>query len=243
MTELVVCIAVFGAGFVQGALGFGFGLVSMSLLPLVMGVRESVLLVAIFAFAMNGGLLWHLRAHVNRRGALTLALGIPFGAPIGILLLLHASPELLLLALGVLVIGYAVRELRGVARNEENPVPGPIWGVAAGFTGSVLGTAFNVGGPPAIVYGTACRWRPLAFKATLQAFFMLTAIVQVGMLTHQGVFTAEQLQLNALGAPALLAGAWTGLRVSRRLDHDRFRRIVLLALLLLGLSLLARAAG
>ena len=48
MRWLWLTLALSSAGFVQGVSGFGFGLVSMSLLPLCMSVKEAAVISTVF---------------------------------------------------------------------------------------------------------------------------------------------------------------------------------------------------
>ena len=50
------------------------------------------------------------------------------------------------------------------------------WAYPFGFAAGVLGSAYNTGGPPVIIYGTMRRWPPAHFRATLQGFFLFTNI-------------------------------------------------------------------
>ena len=60
------------AGFVQGLTGFGFGMVSIALLPLVLGVREAAAISTVYT------LLVTVITFLRNRGDYNWRLGLPF---------------------------------------------------------------------------------------------------------------------------------------------------------------------
>jgi uncharacterized membrane protein YfcA len=53
-----------------------------------------------------------------------------------------------------------------------------------------------------------------------------------------GLLTVERVLSSVLVLPAVFVGAWLGHRVQLRVDESSFRRLVALALIILGLLLL-----
>ena len=67
------------------------------------------------------------------------------------------------------------------------------------------------------------------------SLFMAIAYVE------QGVLTGENAPWSLACVVPVIAFMWLGQRLSRRIDRERFRKIVLFALLVLGFNLLRRA--
>ena len=83
------------AGFVQGLTGFGFGLVSMSLLPLVIGIKQAAAISTIFSLlATVTTFIRHYRDYNWRLGLLFIA-SMCVGVPIGVYFLDRSSEWLL----------------------------------------------------------------------------------------------------------------------------------------------------
>src|SRR5687768_10410113 len=88
------------AGFVQGLTGFGFGLITMSLLPVALGIHEAAAISTIYA------LLVTIATFIRHFHDYNWRLGLPFlissciGVPIGVYFLEKTSPWLLLKILG-----------------------------------------------------------------------------------------------------------------------------------------------
>ncbi|MGM0577282.1 MAG: sulfite exporter TauE/SafE family protein [Myxococcota bacterium] len=241
MDDLLLPLAaiVFGAGFVQGLSGFGFGLVAMSLLPALVDLKLAVPLVAGCALLVAGSLAWSLRRHVRVGAVVPLLAGTLLGIPLGVAGLASIDSTVLGAILGVVLVAYGVWAL---GRRTVTPRGAhPRWGVVAGFFGGVLGGAFNTSGPPVIAYVSLQDWSKDVTKATLQVYFVLTAACALTAFTVAGLVTAETLTANAAVTPALLAGSWAGSRLYSRVDQAMFRRMLLVGLLVMGAVYLLRA--
>src|SRR5687767_199339 len=98
------------AGFAQGLTGFGFGLVSMAILPAVLGVKQAAAISTIY------GLLVTIATFIRHMKDYQWRLGLPFliscciGVPFGVYFLEKSSEGLLLKILGAVMIAFAARE-------------------------------------------------------------------------------------------------------------------------------------
>ena len=231
------------AGFTQGATGFGFGLVVMSVLPHVMDVREAVPLVSVFGLVLTVVMLWRYRAHVSPRRFLPVLAGVAVGTPLGALYLRSIDPRVVTGTLGAFLLVYATASLLA-ERGKRDATPevriGRRWGPLAGLLGGLLGGAFNTGGPPIIVYATARGWDAGTFKANLQVLFLFNTATQLALFASWGLLTPEILRLDLIGMPVLLAGLFVGMWATTRLDAVRFRRLVLALLVVFGVVFLVR---
>jgi uncharacterized membrane protein YfcA len=114
------------------------------------------------------------------------------------------------------------------------------WGVGAGVLAGLLGGAVGLPGPPTIVYGATQDWSPRAFKANLQAFFLVNQGVILAGYWLAGLVTAEVARLTGLFLLPALAGTLVGMSLFERIDPVRFRRIVFALLGVSGAVLLLR---
>jgi uncharacterized membrane protein YfcA len=100
-----------------------------------------------------------------------------------------------------------------------------------------LGGAYNTPGPPAIVYGQLRQWPKDEFRAVLQALFFANAVMVVASHSIAHHMTRAVLMLYVHAVPALALGIAVGTRVDRKVDGSRFRTLVTVLILLLGLLL------
>ena len=230
-------------GCVQGAAGFGFGMVCMSLLATVLDVREAVPLSSMMGLLVGGAVLFRWRSHFAWRNAAPLVIGGLVGVPIGVELLTTLEERWLLLGLGVLLTVYStwslVRERR--ERTTDRRPVSTWWGLPAGLAGGIIGGTFNLGGPPVVLYGMLRGWGQGVFIATIQVVFFVFVGFQLTLLAHKGDVTTDTVLTGAVAAPALLAGVYLGGKLTSKLDPATFRRAVLVMLLLVGGVFLFRA--
>jgi len=235
---IVLVVAVFAAAFTQGVAGFGAGMVSMALIPLVMDVPDAVAVVAVVCLVVNFSILVQLRQHVTLARAGPLIAGAVLGVPVGVVALKRFDPSVLKITLGLILVGYAVQSL---ARPRERARPlHAAWGFATGILAGALGGAFNTGGPPAVIYVTFQRWSKDVTKATLTGLFCAVSVVQLPLYVGSGVLTLEHVPHIAAALPTLGLGLWAGTRVYDRIDQELFRRIVLAMIAVMGVAFLVK---
>lgn len=235
MTGLLIAAIVLAAAFVQSLSGFGFALVVMPLLTLLLGIRTAAPLVAVTALTVYIINVARFRRAINGGEVLRLGLASALGVPMGIWIVSNADATLVKQALGVLLILFALYSL---ARPVAAWIPSSRWVYPAGFLAGCLGGAYNTPGPPAIVYGTLRQWPRDEFRACLQTLFLVNGLLVVASHFVAGHLTLPVLTYCLYTVPALALGIVLASRIDSRVDRARFRTLVTVMILLLGLSLL-----
>ncbi len=228
-------------GIIQGTLGFGLPLTTMSLLSIFLDVPTAVALntlpilaASLFQATRGGRMLMTIR----RFWLLLVALAI--GTWLGAMLISILDPRWLLAVLGAVVVVFcSINHFHPALRlppGSERPV-----GCAIGLMSGVMGGVSTVHGPPLIMYVVSLHLERKEFVAALGTFFLMGGIFLAMAFVERGVLNGETAPWSLLCAAPALAGMWLGHRLSRHIDRERFRKVVLFALLLLGLNLLRRA--
>lgn len=226
------------AALVRIAAGFGFSLVSVPPLALLLDPVTAVVIAATLAVPLNLWVAVGDRVHVDRRGALVLLLcslaGVPFG--LWALNVLSESTLLSLIAVtvvaGTLLVGLRVR------------VPGGM--SAAGGMSALSGASFAataIDGPILVAGMQGSRLadlEPREQRATLAVVFSATSVATLVGFGFGGQLTPEVGTLVAVGVPALLVGTFAGERLFRRLNAELFRRTILVLLVVSSVSMLTR---
>ncbi|MFT7578398.1 MAG: putative membrane protein YfcA [Myxococcota bacterium] len=242
MPEIAVAAIVFFAALTQGIIGFGFGMVSMGLLPLVLPPLVAIPFVSVYAFCVAGLIAWQMRAHISWKRLQPVIIGCTLGVPLGLLFLKQVEPHYIRLALGVFLILFSIWSLAVHIEAREVGIKDR-WGYVAGFFSGILGGAFNSGGPPAVVYTTLKAWEKDATKSTLQMIFVFTGIISIGGHFWAGRLTADILKLNLFLVPAIVLGVWLGGRLYARIDQAMFYRGMLLLLFVVGIVFVTKAVS
>lgn len=235
MTTVLLLLIVFTAALLQTTSGFGFALMAMPLVSLVIGVKAAAPLVALVGFTLYAVNLLRYRRSFDLHVVAPLAVAAALGIPLGVWMLSSLDERLVKSTLGVVLVGYALYTLW---RPQTAPLRADFWAYPAGFLAGCLGGAFNTPGPPVIVYGNLKQWPRDLFRSTLQALFLVSSALVILSHAVAGNFSRPVLATYALLAPALLLGVWAGSRVDRRLNNERFRTLVAGLILATGVLLL-----
>jgi len=234
-TTFLVGLIVFLAAFTQSLSGFGLALVSMALLPAVIGIRLATPLVALVAIVIEVVLIIRYRESLEVHAIWKVLLAAVVGTPLGVLFLSRVDERIALTVLGVVIAGYAVYALLGLKLPSlENP----LWAYFSGLLGGILGGAYNTSGPPVIVYGDCRRWPPDVFKSNLQGYFIISSLVVAGSHALSGNFSPLVWRTFWWSLPFIGVGLLAGLSLARWLNSVTFRRVVLVLLVLMGIRLM-----
>lgn len=234
MTAVLIAAIVLFAAFTQTLSGFGFALMVMPPITILVGLRTAAPLVALTALTTYIVNLIRYRQAVNIRQVLRLGTASALGMPVGLWALVNVDESIIKPLLGLVLIAYATYRL---VRPTGLRLCSPRWVYPAGFLAGCLGGAYNTPGPPVIVYGSLRQWPREEFRAVLQAFFSLNGTLVVASHCLARHLTPTVLTFYACAVPALLVGILAGSRVDQKLNRDRFRTIVTVMILILGLSL------
>jgi len=235
MEFFVVIIILLCATFVYGSLGFGAALVAMPSLTLALGIKDATALVG-FVIVTNAIflLLTEWKALYLREATILLIGSLP-GIIVGLFILNYVPSLLLQKIFGILFLLFGLYNLLKPTLFQIN---NNLLGIGMGFLSGILGGAYNTNAPPIVIYGALRRWPPEIFRATLQAYFVPSAILIwvghgiVGMWNSQIIF--YYLIFLPLGIVMLLIGK----KLSTYIKGAYFSQILYACVSISGLLLL-----
>lgn len=232
---------VLAAGFVKGAIGFGFPSLATPLLSLVTDVKVAVVVLILPNIVMDT--IQFLRrgaplATARRFGALLVSGAA--GVVVGTRVLTMLSPRAAMFTLGVFVVAFVILNVTGL--SPKVPAHWERWlSAPAGFVAGLVGGVTNSPATPLVLYFQAIGLGKHDFVASVAFTFIFYKTVQLGAVTWYGLLTWPMLWLSlGLTAVALLAFG-VGLRLQDRLEQRSFNRAVLVFLGALGVWLLVRS--
>lgn len=234
MTTVLIVAAVFVAAFLQSLSGFGFAVIIMPLITFIVGLQVAAPMVALAGLTVYTINVVRYHRAINYREVLRLGIASALGVPLGAWTLTNLDEIVVMQIMGLMLIAYAIYVL---ARPRTSWVLSGYWVYPAGFLSGCLAGAYNAPGPPVIVYGSLRRWPRDEFRAVLQAIFFVNGVLVVMSHLFAQRVTGDVLVLYALALPALALGIVVGSRVDRFVDRDRFRTLVTVMILGLGLAL------
>lgn len=232
-TVILYAIAcIFGAGVVRGYSGFGFSLLAVTSLALVLDPREIVPSIFLLEIAASLHLLPSIWRDVHWRSILPLVFGCALATPLGVWFLAHLPAPPMQLGLAVFVLASSLLLWRGKALTA---MPGPLASAGVGAASGLFNGAFGIGGPPVILFYLSSPAAHAVGRASIIAYFLAIDAIGLVFLAREGLVTADTAIRAALFLPALLAGVWLGARSFASADQAAFRLWVLRLLALLAL--------
>lgn len=230
------------ASFVKGAVGFALPMIMISGLATFMPAEQALATLIIPTLLANlwqglrGG--WAQVASVLREFRLYLVVLLVVIA-LSAQLVTALPPGAMYLVLGVPIIAFSALQLLGWARRVP---PGRRWladigiGCLAGLSGGLSG----VWGPPTVLYLTAidaAKARAIAMQGVV---YSAGAVVLLLSHLRSGLLNGDTIPLSLAMVPPMVAGLWIGQRVQDRLDQQRFRRAMLVVLVVVALNLIRK---
>lgn len=230
---LVVGYTIFGIA------GFGAALLVAPILAHVMPVAAIVPMLAMLDMVAAGVGGFRLSDKIAKRELAWLAPLMVIGSITGVRLLLTLPPQIMMLALGIFCVGYAVYSLLSPAARQHIS---QFWVLPFGLVGGVFSSMFATGGPIYAAYLSRRVDDKDAIRATVTTLIGLATITRVTLFLIAGVYTDLTLVAMAAAlAPAMLLGTWLGHTITLRLSREKFLRMLYALMIASGSSLIIRA--
>jgi uncharacterized membrane protein YfcA len=256
--SVVVFVAIgavlFCGGTVKGAAGFGYGMVSLSLLTVVVDPQVAVVLMIVPPIAANLDLVRELNRDDMKRCGQRFSLfivGAIGGTLLGMALLTRLPTAAITLAIGLIVLIYVL------FRQEAVPIPlprtehlglryfRPSGSTKAGF-GFAGGLVFGAAslGVLMVTYLDSLKLERSLFVGTVAMIFLGISTVRIGTAWILGLYGSAALLVLSAGAavPGVL-GVATGARVRHKLPEQYVETSVHLLLTVAGLKLTLNGLG
>ena len=224
-------ICIFAAAVVRGYAGFGFSLLSITALSILLEPGQIIPTIFILEVCASIHLLATAWRHVHWQALGWLLVGCLIGTPLGVYALARAPAAPLKIALASVVLIIAVLLSRGFAIKSMPSRPGLS---GTGLVSGVLNGALGVGGPPVVILFFSTPTGAATGRASMIAYFLFTDLLGLGWQWHDGLLNRQALERALLYAPALIAGVSVGNRMFARVDPARFRVWVLRLLMALA---------
>ena len=236
ITLVVTMLCVFAGAIAAGLAGFAFSAISGAVLFHWIPPIEAVPLLlacSITTQMLSIANLWHT---MRWRGCLPYLAGGFIGIPVGARLLEAFSAHAFAAGFGVFLVCYSTYMLlrprlmiSGGGRYAE---------IAAGFAGGITGGATGFPGAVPTIW---CNMRGLSKdeqRGIVQPFILLMQIATLIYFSKIGILASSTWTSYFWCAPVVVLGTWLGLQLFKRIDDGKFRRLVLLFLLVSGMTLL-----
>lgn len=226
-------------GFSKGGLGGTLGGLATPLMAMVMpadqaiGLLLPILMVAdVFAVAS----LWK---RWDWRLIILLMPGAVVGVTIGTYFITNAPTETLKLALGIIVLLFALYKILEARLFNALTYEAKNWhGIFAGTVAGFSSALAHTGGPPISIYLLMRRVPTHVFNATSALFFAILNWVKVPYYVYAQLFDFQQMRSLIWLLPLLPLGVWGGKWAAEKISQEVFERVIVALLALTALLLI-----
>ncbi|MDQ0253068.1 putative membrane protein YfcA [Evansella vedderi] len=232
-------ILLFGS-FIQGASGFGFGIIAMSFLPFLFTVKESTLLVVSLAFVLSVSIALQLWKHIKWKSLLVILSAAVVGRYVGFLILSHyGEMDILKTFLGIFLIAVVIYLFCSKGPKPGKKVNQTWLPITLGFFGGLIGGIFAVGGPFFVFYFLLIYHdNKYAYSANLQISFLVTALITIALHGINGDFSIDFLGSFLVGLASVLIGSRIGIRFFARLSQEKIKRFAAIVVAIAAANLI-----
>jgi uncharacterized membrane protein YfcA len=232
-TQMVlVLLIIFTTSVVQAVAGFGFALLAVPLMVVVIDLQSAVIISSFVGTLSNMLQSWQLRRNINRNMIRRFLLATAVGSPAGLLLFVYANQSALKIVLGLSILFGVFVLSRGLELQHVSSWLDWIMGILSG----VLLMATSTNGPPLVFVLQARKIDPATFRATLNMVFLVSGAFGLVMFGLAGEVIRSDVNVAAFAIPAMVIGVSAGVVIRKYVQQELFKKIVLILLTIGGLS-------
>jgi uncharacterized membrane protein YfcA len=227
--------AIFFGYAVRGMSGFGAGMVSTPLMAFVLPAHVAIPVSGLLAFALFCILSVRDRGDVIWREFRLLVVPTLAGVGLGLLVFKSLDGGLLLRALGLFLMLYAVYMVAASTKRLPELRCSERWALPAGFVGATIDTLFGGGGGTLVVIYIHARGLTVKqFRATVAMVWFIEMIARIGAYSSAGYYTSDVLMLVGAMLPLMWIGTKLGEKIGNRVSPATFSRLLAGVLFLSG---------
>ena len=218
--------------------GFGYAIITAPLLALVLGAKETVMLVMLTGLIIRLFLVRATRNQGSFKAIMSIVTASVIGAIPGAYVMTQISNEGLKLCIGILLLLFTGFLWKNYSLPmKHNKVIESLIGFVSGF----LSTTTGINGPPVVLYylNSKAEENRVEFRANLTRYFLLINIFSIIFSYIAGTLKLAELWLHTiLAVPALYIGFQLGERLFHRISSAMLRKGSLVMVLLSSLAMI-----
>jgi uncharacterized membrane protein YfcA len=228
MTAAVIAVIVLFsllASFVQRVSGFGFGIIIMAVLPLLMpSYGEATALSGLLAIVTSMITAIRMRHFLTWKKLLPILLTFLIVSFFSVKFVTRVDSHLLRKVLGAVLIFVSIYFFFVSGRIHARPTI-PLQ-IGMGTLSGVMGGLFAMQGPPAVIYFISSADTKEEYTALTQWYFFIGNVMITLFRAGNGLVTADVGRAACFGVIGVLAGLWIGSRVYGLIKIELLRKIV-----------------
>lgn len=230
---IIICLITFLGAFIQASTGFGFAIVAMATIPLLLTMTDSIMLLLFCSVVTIGYLAIKNIRYVNYKQLILPLIFSLAGNYIGLTVLVNMGNELAIKLLGGLMILLSIYFFF-FADKIRLPI-NQLSASTAGVISGLLGGFFNIPGPPMVLYYSVAIKQKKEYFSTLQMLFFINTVFKLGYLLIFNRISDYILPIIPYAVVFSIIGMIIGFALFKHLSTKSVKRIVYLLMACSGI--------
>ena len=227
----------FFAGLVQGATGFGSGIVLNAFWLHILEPSAAISLNIVSCLFVSALPIYKLRKTLDFSKLKSFVFFGVIGIPTGLLILTMTDPSIFKTTVGLILVIFSIWKFKSkdiLINFKSNPALDKL----IGFISGILGGFAALGGILPTIWVNLQRLPKNTQRGTYEPFIFITSIAAVISFYFAGFLTLDIFYNFLKAFPALMLGSWIGIKIYALINEALFRQVILGLIFLAGLVLL-----
>jgi len=235
--QSILLFGAFFAGIVQGATGFGSGIVLNAFWLHILEPSAAISLNIVSCLFVSALPIYKLRKTLDFSKLKSFVVFGVIGIPTGLLILTITDPTIFKTTVGFILVVFSIWKFRSkniLINFKSNPTLDKF----IGFISGILGGFAALGGILPTIWVNLQRLPKNTQRGTYEPFIFITSIAAVISFYFAGFLTLDIFYNFLKVLPALIIGSLIGVKIYSFIDEALFRKVILGLIFLAGLVLL-----
>ena len=235
--QSLLLFGAFFAGLVQGATGFGSGIVLNAFWLHILEPSAAISLNIVSCLFVSALPIYKLRKTLDFSKLKSFVFFGVIGIPTGLLILTMTDPSIFKTTVGFILVIFSIWKFKSkdiLINFKSNPTLDKF----IGFISGILGGFAALGGILPTIWVSLQRLPKNTQRGTYEPFIFITSIVAVVSFYFAGFLTLDIFYNFLKAFPALMIGSWIGIKIYALINEALFRHVILGLIFLAGLVLL-----
>jgi len=235
--QSILLFGAFFAGIVQGATGFGSGIVLNAFWLHILEPSAAISLNIVSCLFVSALPIYKLRKTLDFSKLRSFVFFGVIGIPTGLLILTMTDPSIFKTTVGFILVIFSIWKFKSkdiLINFKSNPTLDKF----IGFISGILGGFAALGGILPTIWVSLQRLPKNTQRGTYEPFIFITSIVAVISFYFAGFLTLDIFYNFLKAFPALMIGSWIGIKIYALINEALFRQVILGLIFLAGLVLL-----
>ena len=235
--QSLLLFGAFFAGLVQGATGFGSGIVLNAFWLHILEPSAAISLNIVSSLFVSALPIYKLRKTLDFSKLKSFVVFGIIGIPTGLLILTMTDPSIFKTTVGFILVIFSIWKFKSkdiLTNFKSNPTLDKL----IGFISGILGGFAALGGILPTIWVNLQGLPKNTQRGTYEPFIFITSIAAVISFYFAGFLTLDIFYNFLKAFPALMLGSWIGIKIYALINETLFRQVILGLIFLAGLVLL-----